>query len=336
MKHKIFLLFCFFGFLQGVFAQQAPQYTQYQLNGFLLNPAVAGIENYVDLRMGSRLQWRGLSGAPTTQYVTVHAPLGRQFLFDNVSSMSGQGNNPMSRSYVQTYQAAPAHHGVGLTAQVDETGPISQTDLTASYAYHLGVSSQLNISAGISAGISQINLDAADITLEDYSDALLANLSNHQLEPKLSAGIWVYGSRFYGGIALQNLLTNRLSFAADNTNTVQKQQAQVFLSAGYKVSLSEEMAFFPSLLVNYTAASTSVDANVKLAFRDKFWLGGGWRKNDSFSANAGFNIGYLFNLGYAYDFTTSKLNTVSYGTHEFVLGILLNNRYKVSCPQMNW
>ena len=34
-----------------------------------------------------------------------------------------------------------------------------------------------------------------------------------------------------------------------------------------------------------------------------------------------------------YDITTSQLNTVSNGTHEIVISLLLNNRYKVTCPQ---
>ena len=80
----------------------------------------------------------------------------------------------------------------------------------------------------------------------------------------------------------------------------------------------------------------SAEANLKVAFSDKFWLGGGYRRQDSFSANFGVNLGYLLNMAYAYDFTTSKLNTVTRGTHEFVLGILLNNRYRVNCPQKNW
>ncbi|WP_257667254.1 T9SS type B sorting domain-containing protein [Parapedobacter tibetensis] len=50
----------------GVQAQQRPQYTQYIFNGFLANPAVAGIERYVDLKMGARSQWQGVDGAPQT------------------------------------------------------------------------------------------------------------------------------------------------------------------------------------------------------------------------------------------------------------------------------
>ena len=38
-------------------AQQRPYYTQYILNNYIINPAVAGIENYWDVKMSHRLQW---------------------------------------------------------------------------------------------------------------------------------------------------------------------------------------------------------------------------------------------------------------------------------------
>lgn len=337
MIKRICLSFLLMGLTSWGFAQQVPQYTQYVLNGFLLNPAVAGIENYTDLRIGNRTQWKGLAGAPNTRYVSVHAPIGKDFLYDNANSMSGQGENPMNRSYVQTYQAAAPHHGVGFAAVSDQTGPLSRTELNASYAYHLGISAQLNVSLGVSGGITQAALDVSKLVFEDNSDMAAANFDARQIVPNLSAGIWVYGPRFYGGLAVHQLLPNSLTFVSNNSASTQKRQPQLLLSAGYKLFLSDEIALLPTFLLNYASTSPiTVDGNMKVAFRDKFWLGGGYRKNDSFSANAGFNIGYLFNVAYAYDFTTSKLNTVSKGSHEIVLGILLNNRYRVNCPQKNW
>ncbi len=337
MKIRIYLFLVFMFSVKMLSAQQVPQYTQYVLNGFLLNPAVAGIENYTDLRIGNRTQWKGLAGAPNTRYLSVHAPIGKDFVYDNANSLSGQGENPMNRSYVQTYQAAAPHHGVGLAVVSDQTGPLSRTDLNASYAYHLGVSSRLNVSVGLSAGISQAALDASKLVFEDNSDAFGANTNYRKIVPNLSAGVWIYGPRFYGGLAIHQLLANSLAFVDNTSAMVQKRQPQLLLSAGYKLFLGDDIALMPTFMLNYMASSPlTVDANTKIAFKDKFWIGGGYRKNDSFSANAGFNIGYLFNVAYAYDFTTSKLKTVSNGSHEIVLGILLNNRYRVSCPQKNW
>jgi hypothetical protein len=47
-------------------AQQKPQYTQYILNNYIINPAVTGIENYIDVKAATRQQWTGLQNAPQT------------------------------------------------------------------------------------------------------------------------------------------------------------------------------------------------------------------------------------------------------------------------------
>ena len=78
---------------------------------------------------------------------------------------------------------------------------------------------------------------------------------------------------------------------------------------------------------------TTYDINMKLSFTDKFWIGGSYRHGDSYAGLVGLNLSSFVNIGYSYDVTTSALNTVSNGTHEIVIGILLNNRYKVSSAQ---
>jgi type IX secretion system PorP/SprF family membrane protein len=110
---------------KAIFSQQRPQYTQYIFNNFLLNPAVAGIENYTDVKAGYRNQWKGLEGAPVTTYISVNTPLGNDYLFGNANSFPEAGTNPLSRSYRQHYAAAEPHHGVGLSAVIDKEGPFS-------------------------------------------------------------------------------------------------------------------------------------------------------------------------------------------------------------------
>ena len=75
-------------------AQQKPQYTQYVLNQYIINPAISGIENYVDVKISARDQWVGLSGAPKTSYLTVHAPLGKKDYRTSATSYSIPRQNP--------------------------------------------------------------------------------------------------------------------------------------------------------------------------------------------------------------------------------------------------
>ena len=89
-------LFCFITFFSV--AQQRPYYTQYILNSFILNPAVAGIENYTDVKISHRHQWLGLQDGPVTTYLTIHGPLKKQdYSRTSVTGFNTDGENPGER-----------------------------------------------------------------------------------------------------------------------------------------------------------------------------------------------------------------------------------------------
>ena len=48
------------------FAQQVPMYSQYIMNGFLINPSFAGRDGYTTVNLTVREQWTGLPQAPST------------------------------------------------------------------------------------------------------------------------------------------------------------------------------------------------------------------------------------------------------------------------------
>lgn len=336
MKRILYLFIFFASSIQAVTAQQLPQYTQYVFNNYLLNPAVTGIENYTDVKLGYRSQWTGLDGAPVTSYLTVNAPIGRNFIEGDATAFPASGGvNPSSRLYTQNYQAAEPHHGIGFMVVTDKAGPITQTNIDATYAYHLGLTDRINLAVGVSAGVNHVSLNTSQITLGTPLDPAISNGNNSQWKPDLGAGLWLYSSNYYLGLSAQQLLTENLYFSTSNT-AIDKSKTvpHYFLTAGTKVFLTEDITLIPSFLIKkIDPVPLTYDVNMKFSFQDKFWLGGSYRKDDSFGILAGFNLSSFVNVGYSYDITTSALNTVSSGTHEIVIGLLLNNRYKVTCPQ---
>lgn len=322
----------------NVFAQQKPQYTQYIFNQYLLNPALSGIENYLDFKVGYRKQWSGITDAPQTSFVSAHWALGDNQLWSNaLTSFPEQTGNPMDRNYMQNYMSSPSHHGMGLTAVLDKTGPIKRLDANVTYAYHLQLSNDFNLSAGIAAGISSISLDVNALTFDTPIDPIMNRALINQVKPDLSIGLWLYGARMFAGVSVQQILPQKLSFTGDNNYNMGKEVPHYFATGGYKFFVDDEISAIPSVMIKYVSPTpVSFDLNMKLAFKDKIWLGGSYRRDDSFAAMAGFNIGKMVNLTYSYDFTTSQLNQVSNGSHEIVLGLLLNNIYKVPSYIKMW
>lgn len=334
MKKNLLLFVLLSLGVKTTFAQQRPQYTQYVFNNYLLNPAVTGIENYTDAKLGYRSQWTGLQGAPVTSYFSINAPLGQDFLQGDATAFPASGGeNPSSRLYTQEYRAAEPHHGIGFMIVSDKAGPITQTNIDASYAYHLGLTEKLNLAVGVSAGISHINLNTDMITLENSNDPVLNNINNSQWKPDLGVGIWAYSSTYYFGVSAQQILPNNLYITTGNAANQSKTVPHYFATAGFKIFLSDDVTLLPSALLKFIdPAPVTFDINMKLSFRDRFWFGGSYRKDDSYAVLVGFNLSSVVNVGYSYDITTSALRTVSNGSHEIVLGILLNNRYNLKSP----
>lgn len=75
----------------GLNAQQLPQLNQFQMNGFMINPAFAGIEDVTDIKTGFRQQWAGFDGAPMTGWISAHTNLGK-----STETIAYPGSLPLS------------------------------------------------------------------------------------------------------------------------------------------------------------------------------------------------------------------------------------------------
>jgi type IX secretion system PorP/SprF family membrane protein len=333
MKRFLTLLLLIGGW--GLHAQQLPQYTQYTFNELLINPAVTGVESYWDTKAGYRNQWAGLQGSPTTSYLTLSVPLNKSFTKNDFEQMIRNSESPLTRQSSYHYKASPSHNGVGLTLLSDKTGQINQTHVDATYAYHLRMANQFNLSAGASFGFNNISLNTSQVTLANQLDPVINQGATSQLKPEVGLGVWAYGANFFAGAAVAQLLPVSISFS--NGAGVSKTYAQYFLTAGFRTYLSDDVTMLPSIMFRPAAQGPSTyDLNMKFAFRDNFWFGGAYRKSDAVAASFGFNLGSFLNLGYSYDYTTSELNQASYGTHEIMIGVLLRNNYNVTSPRHTW
>ena len=336
-------------FAQPLLAQQRPHYTQYVINPFIINPAIAGIDNYGDLKISGRDQWVGINGAPRTTYLTLHAPIGKKDYRTSSTSFAVPGNNPRGRAYWENYTAADPHHGAGVSIINDRTGSFNFLSASASYAYHIGLNPTTNLSAGLSAGITTVRIDRTnhDFTgFGDPSDPSFGSVTTgelRKLRPQMAAGLWLYSRNYFVGLAAQNVIPQTLSFADDNPSILQKSKLipHLFLTAGYRFMIGEDFNVTPSIMTKYIQSSATAamgiqpEANVKIQYRDALWLGGSYRYQDGFAGMIGLNVGNAVTLSYAFEksFSTNILRDFNTGTHELVIGFLLGNKYSEACPR---
>ena len=318
-----------------VSAQQLPQYTQYTFNELLINPAVTGIESYWDVKSGYRKQWAGLEGSPTTAFLTLSIPLNRDFTLNDYSQIIRNTDNPMGNS--DGYSAPSSHGGIGFSLVSDKAGAFKQTHINASYAYHIRLSDGFNLSLGTSFGLNNISLDANQLIFLTPNDPVVSQGSSSQLKPEAGLGIWAYGQSFFFGASAQQIIPQTINFNSSGGTGQGKNYAQYFVTAGLKLYTGDDVTLLPSLVFKPNdIGPLNFDLNIKAAFRDNFWIGGAYRKNDAISGSFGLNLGAFMSIGYAYDYTTSNLNNVSSGTHEIMIGLFLNNNYNVTSPRHTW
>ncbi|MEA5461220.1 type IX secretion system membrane protein PorP/SprF [Arcicella sp. LKC2W] len=343
---KIVLIIFLTSFSLIGFAQSKPQYSQYMMNSYLINPAISGIEDYVDIKTGYRNQWTDFPGAPSTYYVSANIPIGKP---DRTSTgatpnISKTIRRPLSLSTEFRGAArVPGHHGIGIAIVSDHIGANTQNSITASYAYHIPVSGNVKLSIGASGGITQYSVDFSKIQVRDNPDqAILDNGSLSAIQPYINLGAWLYSRHFFLGLSANQLIFDNFNYQNSNQTVstyswIGTAYPHYFLTAGYRAEINEDWAVIPSTLIKrVNQAPMSFDINLKAVHKDRFWFGGSYRHKDAVVGLLGVNISSFINLGYSYDYTLSDIRERSKGSHEVVLGIMLNNRHRIVCPQNLW
>ncbi|MCC9166774.1 PorP/SprF family type IX secretion system membrane protein [Pontibacter harenae] len=323
-----------------VFAQQKPQYSQYTLNNYLLNPAITGIEDYADLKFGMRHQWSGLEGAPKSYYATMHMPIMKEITPTYRGRRTGTVAKEASTKRPNVHRRLRPHHGIGAMAMSTQTGTLKRSSFSMSYAYHLPVSKTTRLSAGVSPGFIQYRLDPTSVRVVQGNDPALSDGRVNETKFDLNMGLWLYSREFYIGVAGAQLVPSKRDLitirntVGDNTGALQK---HYYATAGYRLDLAPGFALVPSVMVKMAEPSpASVDATVKAIYSDRVWAGASYRHKESVTAMAGINLSPLMDVAYSYDASTSPLGMVSAGSHEVVVGFKLINANKVICPQWAW
>ncbi len=330
--------------ISRTFAQQKPYYTQYILNNYILNPALTGIENYTDVKLSYRNQWRGIKGAPVTIYLSVHGPIGKKDYRTNATSFQVPGENPRGKAYWEEYTAAAPHFGAGFIVMNDKTGYLSRASIYATIGYHRGLTPKTTLSAGFLGGISKVSLDRSMIewgTLDPNDPAIgYDNNELKKIEPEVGAGLWLYSADYFAGVSVLNIIPAKARFVK-NSKYGDYFDPQLIASAGYRFFLNDDISALPSFMLQFVKPfPVQIHCNVKLQYLDKLWVGASFRYSDQlggFAAMAGLFVSNTFNIGYSYDVsTTSRLKYYTKSTHEIILGFPLNNKYGDTCPKNVW
>lgn len=312
MRKPILLLILSILCYQQGFSQQAPVYSQYILNEFLVNPAVAGIDGMTSINTTGRKQWLGLRHAPETYSLTYTTRI--------LKSRSTVNN----RRY---QKGSKGRVGLGAAFVSDWNGAINRTGFQFTYAYHIFIRNN-QLSFGLSANVSQFRIDQDLITLRDPNNDPITNaLGKSAYIPDAGAGISYSSPEGTIGLAVANILQSPVKFGNQEIKSQDLEHVRQYNLYGfYKFSLRDNRwEFEPSLLVRGNEQLRfSADITGRLIYKKEYWAGLSYRTTKDFVLLLGMKINRFY-IGYSFDYGMNELSKVSYGSHEVVLAIKLGD-----------
>lgn len=333
MKRILIILIIALVHIKG-YAQQQPLYSNYMLNNFINNPALAGIEDYTDTKASFRRQWTNIPGSPTTAFLSAHAALNQADL--NKEELGSLPMRGASTIRFKTVAPKKIRHGLGGFVINDNAAYITNNSVFLGYAIHLPLNQKWYLSSGLNFGARFFRLNNNNIELKNAADPAFAG-TNMPAIPDMNFGLFLYTDRLQIGASGSQLFANNFTFKKDGSVYKSAELTRHFYGTiSYQIPIDVEFDLMPNAMIRYTTngAPPAIDVGGKIRYLKTFWAGASYRWNSAVAGLVGFNLYKTIDLAYAFDFTTNSLNIGNIGTHEVVLGIRLNNKKTTSGPKI--
>ena len=317
MRHlrKISALIALSFLLGSAGAQQVPMYSQYIMNGFLVNPSFAGRDGYTTVNLTVREQWVGLAGAPSTYAASFQTRLLKNSYISKSTAVRKKLVKPTKGSKV----------GLGGYVFNDNNGIMRRTGFQAAYAYHIGMGQTggypNNLSFGLALNAYQFAIKTEGLVF-DPDDPLLLAYDRSVFIPDFNFGVSFTTYKYYVGFAMTNLLRGSLIFA-DTSLLRQNELGHFFLTGGIKIPLTTDWKLEPSAFIKSSDMlfkSIQADITGRVYYKEDYWAGISYRTQDALIALLGFKYDRFY-FAYAYDFTLTDIRRQSYGSHELTLAV---------------
>jgi type IX secretion system PorP/SprF family membrane protein len=323
--HALSFMMCAACFYTPCAAQINLQMSQYMFNGMVVNPAHTGEHEALNIQAMMRMQWIDVAGAPSTQIVTLDAPI---FNYN-----SGIGLSLMRET-------------IGA---MDKWSGLGNLGIYANYAFRMKVNDLGDrVIFGLSAGFVQNTYDAYNPAAtngfgvnqyDDVYDEILANKKPDRRADFKAGIMYEMGDVFYAGISAVNL-GSFLPLPSHDSLVVQTSIAM--LHGGGNIPIGDMFALRPTILYmqplarsrkNMLLSAATLDIGMAAVIAQRFWLGiacrttlyGGISMNSvTFLAQAWLTKN--IRLGYSYDLPMSGISAALGGSHEVSLGFTMDRK----------
>lgn len=291
-------------------AEAQPVFSQYIYNKFLINPAVAGSDGYTSFNLTTRQQWIGYSGAPQTYSLSFQSRL--------LKKRFSVKENIFNRNIYRP--STDGHVGIGANVFTDINGLVHKTGISTTYAYHLWLDGETQLSFGLAFSGYLYRIDEKEIEFENPDPWSNTDFRRGVFIPDFNFGVYILNRSYSAGFSALDLMEGLVK-AGSKAYTDLKIMRSYYLFGNYDFILENDIILEPSVLVKMTGQlRPQVDLGLTYVYDKRFWAGLTFRSGSAVIANVGVKKEKLF-FGYSVDFTLQKIQRASYGSHEFVVAL---------------
>ena len=274
-------------------AQQKPVFSQYMFNPLAINPAFAGTQDNLSVAALYRDQWINLEGAPKTMTFTANTSVPKKNI------------------------------GLGMTVYRDQIGVHSDLGVFLSYSYQLKFKNNKMLSMGLQGGVSNLKSDFSSLRLKDPDDPHLTGVVS-TVDPNFGMGVFYQDKQWYAGLSIPYIINTKFFKDMDIISDARAKR-YYFLAVGRLMDINRRLQFKPELLIRIQeGAPMGADLNGKLIIDRKVAFGASYRSGDAIIGTFEFEMNDNFRLGYAYEYSMSKLQEFTQGTHEIMINYRAN------------
>jgi len=268
-------------------AQQDPNFTLYNFNMNIINPAYAGTKDSPELNLVYRSQFLGIDDAPRTVSMAYSKNVGRNL-------------------------------GIGISLINDKVFILKQTDVAVDISYKIKLSEQTKLYFGLKAGGGFTNIDLT--RAYDGGDDPLFLENQDFFNPHVGAWIHVQNENFYITVSTPNFLKGKRYEKQGNAPTVAIDNSHFYLGTGVNLSLSENLMVTPMFMMrNVEGVPNSYDMGAAFDIHKKVIIGMNYRVKEMISSYTLLDVSDKLKFGVAYDVTMSDLYLVDQrGSIEFI------------------
>jgi type IX secretion system PorP/SprF family membrane protein len=285
------------------FAQQSPVYSQYAINGFVVNPALAGADATTRIGISAHDYLMGVRNAPKTFMASANGRLLK-------------GRNRVNNGKLLRGQSGRI--GLGGLVFSDINGLVQRVGVQFTYAYHIDMRYS-SLSLGLSGALSQTSIDAKRLEFNEYEPLIAEGFSNLTYVPDAVLGVMYRHKDHYIGITASNLFQRSFHFKEFDYNYILYRH--YYLLGGTTVDLGRTaFSFAPSFLAKMTSNKVyQAEISTRFIYKNEdAWLAFSYRTPNIASVTIGVRTGHIY-IGYAYEYNFGSIRTLSKGSQEIML-----------------